>query len=161
MKSFKQYLREENDIVPFEYKDLQPAKRDHRDHVMGQFLGFIKKRVPHVPGVDPGILGHFHKHLDLLLGDDPTHFTELHKSLTTGFDEKPERGDLDDVVRSLTRRAMESHLSDLDTNNQYTEEKDDAAIASRDMLNKHIFTTAELALKTRKGGPESLDQIEI
>ena len=42
MKSFKQYLREENDIVPFEYKDLQPAKRDHRDHVMGQFLGFIK-----------------------------------------------------------------------------------------------------------------------
>lgn len=161
MKSFKQYLREENDIVPFEYKDLQPDKRDHRDHVMGQFLGFIKKRVPHVTDVDPGILGHFHKHLDLLLGDDPTHFTELHKSLTTGFDENPERGDLDDVVRSLTRRAMESHLSDLDKNNQYTEEKDDAAIASRDMLNKHIFTTAELALKTRKGGPESLDQIEI
>ena len=45
MKTFKQYLLEENDIVPFEYKDLQPAKRDHRDHVMGQLLSFIKKRV--------------------------------------------------------------------------------------------------------------------
>ena len=43
MKSFKQYLREANDIVPFAYKDIQPAKTDHRDHVMGQFFSFIKK----------------------------------------------------------------------------------------------------------------------
>jgi len=160
MKSFKQYLREENDIVPFEYKDLQPDKKDHRDHVMGQFLGFIKQRVPHVEGVDPGILGHFHKHLDLLLGDDPTYFTELHKSLTTE-DGETQRADSDHVVRSLTRKAMEDHLSDLDKSKTYTPEKDDEAIASRNVLNKHIFTTAELALKTRKGGPETLDEIEI
>lgn len=160
MLRFKEYLLEANEIVPFEYKDIQPDKRDHRDHVMGQFLSFVKQRVPQVKGVNPSILGHFHKHLDLLLGEDPTHFTELHKSLTTE-DGQTQRADLDDVVRSLTRRAMESHLSDLNNSKTYTPEKDDEATASRDVLNKHIFTMAELALKTRKGGPESLDQIEI
>ena len=56
---------------------------------------------------------------------------------------------------------MESHLSDLNNSKTYTPEKDDEATSSRDVLNKHIFTTAELALKTRKGGPETLDEIEI
>lgn len=164
MLRFKEYLLEANEIVPFGYKDIQPTKTDHRDHVMGQFLSFIKKRVPsnplHVQGVDSGILSHFHKNLDLLLGDDPKHFTELHKSLTTD-DGKPERADLDHVVRALTRKAMEAHLSDLDKSKTYTPEKDDEAIASRTALQKHIFNVAELALKTRKGGPETLDEIEI
>ena len=46
MLRFKEYLLlETNEIVPFEYKDIEPAKTDHRDHVMGQFFSFIKKGV--------------------------------------------------------------------------------------------------------------------
>ena len=163
MKSFKQYLREENDIVPFEYKDLQPAKTDHRDHVMGQFFSFIKKGIPHLKEVDPGFLKHFHSHLDLMLGDDPKHFTDLHKTLTT-YDngKKRKKADLYDAMSTVTRRAMESHLSELQKNKEYTEDKDDIAVWSRTKLDTHILKMSELALKKRKkGDAESLFDIEI
>jgi hypothetical protein len=162
MKTFKQYLLEENDIVPFAYKDLQPAKTDHRDHVMGQFFSFIKKTIPNLEGVDTGLLTHFHKNLDLMLGDDPTHFTELHKTLTTDDDGNPKKADLFDAMSTITRRAMESHLSELEKNKQYTEEKDDIATQSRTKLQDHILNMSKLALKTRKtGNAESLFDIEI
>ena len=162
MKSFKQYLREENDIVPFEYTDLQPAKTDHRDHVMGQFFSFIKKRIPHLKEVDPGFLKHFHSHLDLMLGDDPKHFTDLHKTLTTDDDGQPQRADLFDAMQALTRRTMASHINELKQNKQYNDDTDDAATESRTKLQDHILDISKLALKTRKkGDAESLDQIEI
>jgi hypothetical protein len=162
MKSFKQYLREENDIVPFAYKDLQPAKTDHRDHVMGQFFSFIKKGIPHLKDVDPGFLKHFHSHLDLMLGEDPTHFTELHKTLTTDDDGQPQRADLFDVMQSLSRRTMNSHINELKKKNQYNDDTDDEADSSRTKLQDHILNMSALALQTRKkGDAESLDQIEI
>lgn len=162
MKSFKQYLREENDIVPFEYTDLQPAKTDHRDHVMGQFFSFIKKGIPHLKDVNPGFLKHFHRHLDLMLGDDPKHFTALHKELTTDDDGQPRRSDLFDVMQSLSRRTMNSHINELKKTNQYTDDTDDEATESRTKLQDHILNMSKLALQTRKkGDAESLDEIEI
>ena len=161
MKTFKQYLLEENDIVPFAYKDHQPNKTDHRDHVMGQFFSFIKKGIPHLEGVDTGLLTHFHNHLDLMLGDDPKHFTELHKTLTTNDNGKSQKADLFDAMNTVTRRAMESHVNELQKNKEYTEDKDDIATQSRTKLRNHILKISELALKTRKGGPETLDEIGI
>ena len=161
MKTFKQYLLEENDIVTFAYKDHQPNKTDHRDHVMGQFFSFIKKGIPHLEGVDTGLLTHFHNHLDLMLGDDPKHFTELHKTLTTNDNGKSQKADLFDAMNTVTRRAMESHVNELQKNKEYTEDKDDIATQSRTKLRNHILKISELALKTRKGGPETLDEIGI
>ena len=162
MLRFKEYLLEANEIVPFEYKDIQPDKRDHRDHVMGQFFSFMKKGISHIEGVDTGLLTHFHNHLDLMLGDDPKYFTELHKTLTTDDDGKPQKADLFDAMSTVTRRAMESHLSELEKNKQYTEEKDDIATQSRTKLQDHILNMSKLALQTRKkGDAESLDEIEI
>ena len=163
MLRFKEYLLlETNEIVPFEYKDIEPAKTDHRDHVMGQFFSFIKKGIPHLEGVDTGLLTHFHNHLDLMLSDDPKYFTELHKTLTTDDNGKPKKADLYDAMSTVTRRAMESHLSELQQNKQYTEDKDDIATQSRTKLGNHILKMSELALKKRKkGDAESLFDIEI
>lgn len=162
MKTFKQYLIEENEIVPFAYKDQQPNKTDHRDHVMGQFFSFIKKRIPHLKGVDTGFLKHFHNHLDLMLGDNPKHFTELHKTLTTDDDGQPQRADLFDAMQALTRRTMASHINELKKNKQYNDETDDKATESRTKLQDHILDISKLALKTRKkGDAEHLDEIGI
>lgn len=162
MLRFKEYLLEANEIIPFEYKDIQPDKRDHRDHVMGQLFSFIKANTAHLNNVEPGLLNHFHKHLDLMLGDNPTHFTEFHKELTTDDEGNPQKTDLDIAVRSLTKRAMNSHLDELKKNKKYSASEFENTSDSRQVLHNHIFKIAEAALATRKpGGPETLDEIEI
>ena len=162
MLRFKEYLLEANEIVPFDYKNIEQPRTDHRDHVMGQFFSFLKKGIPHLKDVDPGFLKHFHSHLDLMLGEDPKHFTALHKELTTDDDGQPQRADLFDAMQSLSRRTMNSHINELKKNNQYNDDTDDTATESRTKLQDHILNMSALALQTRKkGDAESLDQIEI
>ena len=161
MLRFKEYLLEANEIVPFGYKDIQPDKRDHRDHVMGQLFSFIKANVPHLRNVEPGLLNHFHKHLDLMLGDNPTHFTEFYKELSTDDEGNTQKIDLEDAVRSLTRRAMNSHLDELKKNKKYSDSSFENATDSRVVLHRHIFKIAEAALATRKDGPDTLSDIVV
>ena len=96
-----------------------------------------------------------------MLGDNPTHFTDFYKELSTDDEGNTQKIDLEDAVRSLTRRAMNSHLDELKKNKKYSASEFENTSDSRQVLHDHIFKIAEAALKTRKGGPETLDEIEI
>lgn len=148
MKTFKQYLLEENDIVPFNYRDKQPKINDHRDHVLGQFLHFINTELPNIKGNDTGIHGEFKKHLggsiSKILGDDSQHFGELHKNLTTRYGEP----DLYDALQHITKSTRDSLIKERGSS---ISEKDYDAIAdANENIRKHIDTQADINLKKAK-----------
>ena len=148
MKTFKQYLLEENDIVPFDYKDKQPRVKDHRDHVLGQFLHFIKSELPHVKGDDTGIHGEFKKHLDgsisKILSDDSQHFGDLHKNLTTQYGAP----DLYDALQHITKSTRDSLIKE--KGSSISERDYDSIADANENIRKHIDRQADINLKKAK-----------
>jgi hypothetical protein len=145
---FKEYLLEANEIVPFGYKDIQPDKRDHRDHVLGQFLHFIKSELPNIKGDDAGIHGEFKKHLDesisKILGDDSQYFGELHKTLTTRYGAP----DLYDALQHITKSTRDSLIKK--RGSSISERDYDSIADTNENIRKHIDKQADINLKKGK-----------
>mgnify|MGYP003650981575 CR=1 FL=1 len=164
MKTFKQYLLEANEIVPFDYKDKQPKVNDHRDHVLGQFLNFVQNELPHAGEDDFDSNGEFKKHLSgsisTILGDDPQHFGALHKQLTTDEEGKPKEADLFDALQHITKQTSDTLLKAKGKN--ISDSDYDSIIASRKTIQDHLDKQADANIKrAKKPNMDSLLDIKI
>jgi hypothetical protein len=164
MKTFKQYLREANDIVPFDYKDKQPKANDHRDHVLGQFLNFVQNELPHAGEDDLDANAEFKKHLkgsiSTILSDDPQHFGSLHKRLTTDEFGKPKEADLFDALQHITKNTSDALLKSKGQN--ISDSDYDSIIASRTTIQKHLDQQSDTNIKrAKKPNMDSLLDIKI
>jgi hypothetical protein len=112
MKSFLQFLSEENDIVLATPKNIVTQtgepKQDHRRHPMGQFLSFIKSELPNIDVEDSPESRMYQeelgKHIDTITGEDPKHFEAMHADLKGDY-EKPT---LFDVLYRVTNKVGRS-----------------------------------------------------
>lgn len=144
-------MLEANDIVLATPKNIElpkPAAPDHRNHPMGQFLSFIKSEIPNVEGYDDDVekiyREELHKHIDSLLGDDPSHFTALHTDLTTDdMTGDKQQADLYDVLQRVTRKAGEN------ANRRYSKEIMGRGIDSDDL--RDVTTRFREHMDTRAG----------
>jgi hypothetical protein len=109
MKNFVKFLLEANDIVPYAYPKAKAPH--HKHHPVGQFLQFLHSELPYAGdeyGSHDDARAHMAKHIDTLLSDDPTHFNEFYKNLTTDEEGNRKQADLYDVLSHLTHRTRKS-----------------------------------------------------
>jgi hypothetical protein len=170
MISFKQFIIEANELARIEQKK-SPA---HHSHPMGQFLQFMRDELPNIQVDDSVAHGMYKKeldsYLDTLMGEDPKHFDNLHKELTTDEEDgSTRRRDLFDVLLHVTGeakeraykklvqvhnpRAWETHLDDLNDVRErvknHIDEKASAMIKERTKDNpkfRHIESTTDIEI---------------
>jgi hypothetical protein len=117
MKSFLQFLSEENDIVLATPKNIvtqtEEPKQDHRRHPMGQFLSFIKSELPNIDVEDSPESRMYQeelgKHIDTITGEDPKHFEAMHADLKGDY-EQPTLFDVLYRVTNKVGRATEARF---------------------------------------------------
>lgn len=162
MKSFKSFLIEENEIVPMFGRAITPETQDfdHRKHPMGQFLSFMREELPFVEtedlNTDQMFREEFGKRIDQLIGDDPSHFHELHKDLKTESEEIGGSGPtLEDVLYRITRQVAEN------THRRYKNEVLSFGVPSEEMsdiikrFRSHMSERAEKLIQSKvRGNPK-------
>jgi hypothetical protein len=136
MKSFKFFLEESNELVVHG----EDSPKEPQKHPMVHFLSFMRDEIPLVDhddyDSDQMYMEEMHNHITKLLGEDPSHLQELHKSLTTD----PETGsrqeaDLYDVLYRITSNVANA------TQARYKKEK---------RINLSINEISDVMGKTRK-----------
>lgn len=121
MKSFLQFLNEENEIVLATPKNIVPPteepKQDHRTHPMGQFLSFIKSELPNVDienSPESKIYQEeLEKHIDMVLGEDSSHFQALHADLKGDYEAPSLEDVLYRVANNVGRKTAERYRKEV------------------------------------------------
>jgi hypothetical protein len=159
MKNFIKFLLEANDIVPYAYPQVKGPH--HKTHPVGQFLQFIHDELPHAGdeySIDNQIREHMGGHIKRILGDDPTHFTNFYKGLTTDEEGNNKEADLYDVLYDIGRQAKDSVFADMKkkSGRSGVSEFDFGEIHDRtDSIRKHLEKEAERAIvRTAKTNPK-------
>jgi hypothetical protein len=109
MKNFVEFLLEANEIVPFVFP--QAKAPHHKHHPVGQFLQFLHSELPYAGDAYSShdeAKEHMEKHINTLLGEDPSHFNQFYKNLTTDEEGNRKEADLHDVLAHLTHRTKKS-----------------------------------------------------